>query len=131
MPRRVTLPGAAELFGPTDTAKPEVVSAEGFSSDSDVDRVESGSDASRVGSSEAASGETVATNSGRVRHDEKITVYVSRAELLSLEQARIELRGDHNLAVDRGRIVRAAVALALEGFASSGADSDLARRLAS
>lgn len=126
MPRRVTLPGAAELFGPTDTAKPEVVSAEGFASDSDVDRVESGSAQNRGDSSVR-----VPTNSGRVRHDEKITVYVSRAELLSLEQARIELRGEHNLAVDRGRIVRAAIALALEGFASSGADSDLARRLAS
>ena len=31
--------------------------------------------------------------SGRVRHEEKITVYVSRDELLALEQARLGLRG--------------------------------------
>ena len=39
-----------------------------------------------------------------MRHDEKITVYISKEELLALETARLTLRG-HGLAVDRGRIV--------------------------
>ncbi|WP_432557357.1 hypothetical protein [Granulicoccus sp. GXG6511] len=67
---------------------------------------------------------------GRVRHEEKITVYVSRAELLRLEQARLSLRAEHGLAVDRGRIVREAVAAALDEFDAEGSDADLLRRLA-
>ena len=51
--------------------------------------------------------------SGRERHDEKITVYVSAEELMDLEHARLVLRGEHGLAVDRGRIVREAVAVVL------------------
>ena len=53
--------------------------------------------------------------SGRVRHDEKITVYVTADELLDLEHTRLTLRRDHGLAVDRGRIVREAIHLALGG----------------
>jgi len=68
--------------------------------------------------------------SGRVRHDEKITVYVSRDELLALEQARLQLRADFGRAVDRGRIVRAAVACAMDDLAANGADSALMRKLA-
>src|SRR6266516_4434151 len=44
--------------------------------------------------------------SGRERHEEKITVYCSAAELIGLESARLQLRAEHGLAVDRGRIVR-------------------------
>lgn len=69
-------------------------------------------------------------SSGRVRHEEKITVYVSRSELLRLEQARLSLRGDHGLAIDRGRIVREAIAAALDDFDAKGPDADLLRRLA-
>ncbi len=47
--------------------------------------------------------------SGRVRHDEKMTVYVTADELLDLEHARLTLRRDHGLAVDRGRLVREAL----------------------
>lgn len=68
--------------------------------------------------------------SGRVRHEEKITVYVSRAELLRLEHARLGLRAEHGIAVDRGRIVREAVAAALDGLEAEGSESELLRRLA-
>ena len=44
-------------------------------------------------------------------HEEKITVYVSPEELLDLEHAKLALRGQHGLAVDRGRIVREAIAV--------------------
>ncbi|MEU9184435.1 hypothetical protein AB0D14_07685 [Streptomyces sp. NPDC048484] len=67
--------------------------------------------------------------SGRERHDEKITVYVSAEELIDLEHARLVLRGEHGLAVDRGRIVREAVAVVLADLESRGDASILVRRL--
>ncbi|MFF9089363.1 hypothetical protein ACF1BE_23660 [Streptomyces sp. NPDC014991] len=67
--------------------------------------------------------------SGRERHDEKITVYVSAEELMDLEHARLVLRGEHGLAVDRGRIVREAVAVVLADLESRGDASILVRRL--
>ena len=67
--------------------------------------------------------------SGRVRHEEKITVYVSAEELLALEQARLTLRARHGMAVDRGRIVREAIAAMLADLETSGEGSELVRRL--
>lgn len=82
----------------------------------------------RTGSN-GESDEGAPRGSGRVRHDEKITVYVSGEELLALEQARLNLRAQHGMAVDRGRIVREAVAAALADLEAAGADSELIRRL--
>ena len=65
----------------------------------------------------------------RERHDEKITVYISSLELLDLEQTRLLLRGQHGIVVDRGRIVREAVAAALEDFEGRGEQSTLVQRL--
>jgi hypothetical protein len=64
-----------------------------------------------------------------VRHDEKMTVYVTADELLDLEHARLLLRRDHGLAVDRGRLVREAVALALADLDARGEDSVIVQRL--
>jgi hypothetical protein len=66
--------------------------------------------------------------SGRERHEEKITVYCSAEELLDLESARLTLRGEHGLVVDRGRIVREAVAIILADLDAKGDDSILVRR---
>jgi hypothetical protein len=66
--------------------------------------------------------------SGRVRHDEKMTVYVTSDELLDIEHARLTLRR-HGLAVDRGRLVREALALVLADLEANGADSPLVQRL--
>ncbi len=68
-------------------------------------------------------------SSGRERHDEKITVYVSPEELVDLEHARLVLRSEQGLAVDRGRIVREALAIVLADFDSKGPSSILVRRL--
>ena len=57
--------------------------------------------------------------SGRIRHDEKITVYVSTEELVALEQARLTLRAQYGMAVDRGRIVREAIAAMLADLEAS------------
>jgi hypothetical protein len=67
--------------------------------------------------------------SGRVRHDEKMTVYVTSDELLDIEHARLSLRRTHGLAVDRGRLVREAVALILADLEAHGDDSALVQRL--
>jgi len=67
--------------------------------------------------------------SGRVRHDEKMTVYVTSDELLDIEHARLTLRREHGLAVDRGRLVREALALVLADLEAQGADSALVQRL--
>jgi hypothetical protein len=66
---------------------------------------------------------------GRERHDEKITVYCSPEELLQIEHARLTLRGSHSLAVDRGRIVREAIAVVLADLEAKGESSILVRRL--
>ncbi|MBS2937935.1 hypothetical protein KDN32_09300 [Nocardioides sp. J2M5] len=67
--------------------------------------------------------------SGRVRHDEKMTVYVTADELLDIEHARLTLRRAHGLAVDRGRLVREALALVLADLEAQGVDSPLVQRL--
>jgi hypothetical protein len=68
-------------------------------------------------------------SSGRIRHEEKITVYVSAEELVALEQARLTLRARYGMTVDRGRIVREAVAAMLADLEASADDSQLVRRL--
>jgi hypothetical protein len=65
----------------------------------------------------------------RTRHDEKITVYISADELMALESARLTLRGQHGVAVDRGRIVREAIAVLLADLDERGDDSVLVSRL--
>jgi hypothetical protein len=67
--------------------------------------------------------------SGRERHEEKITVYCAPEELLDLESARLHLRAEHGLALDRGRIVREAVAVILADLEAKGESSILVRRL--
>jgi hypothetical protein len=67
--------------------------------------------------------------SRRERHEEKITVYVSPEELVDLEHARLVLRADHGLRIDRGRIVREALAVVLADLEAKGDQSILVRRL--
>ena len=49
---------------------------------------------------------------------------------LELEHARLTLRSKHGMAVDRGRLVREAVAIVLADLESNGEGSALVRRLA-
>jgi hypothetical protein len=72
--------------------------------------------------------ETERPASGRESHPTKITVYLSGVELLELERARLTLRS-YGVSVDRGRIVREALAVVLADLDSGGEDSVLARRL--
>jgi hypothetical protein len=76
----------------------------------------------------ATSDERQAT--GRERHDQKITVYLSATELLDLEHARLRLRR-YGFVLDRGRLVREAIAILLEDLDARGKDSLVARRIRS
>ena len=130
MSRRVSLPGADELFRQTTTLAAVPTPVE---SDNDLATAPALPNAiskkavrqtprRRVNSFDRSP-------SGRERHDEKITVYISPEELYDLEQARIALRGDLGLAVDRGRIVREAVAIVIADLETKGDQSIIARRL--
>ena len=121
MARRVTLPSADDLFRPTGQ-RGEGVSAR------PVAAVPDPTDAPAEAAADPSPGER--RSSGRVRHDEKMTVYVTADELLDLEHARLGLRRDHGLAVDRGRLVREAIAIALADLDLNGGDSVLVQRLA-
>jgi hypothetical protein len=65
---------------------------------------------------------------GREAHPQKITVYLSAEELLDLERARLTLRA-RGLSVDRGRMVREAIAALLADLDAGVESSTLARRL--
>jgi hypothetical protein len=67
--------------------------------------------------------------SGREKHPQKITVYLSPEELIDLERARLALLR-YGAAADRGRIVREAIAVLLADLDARGKDSLLARRIA-
>jgi hypothetical protein len=55
-------------------------------------------------------------------------VYLSEAEFLELERARLTLRS-YGMSADRGRIVREALAVLLADLDAEGAESLMARRL--
>jgi hypothetical protein len=54
---------------------------------------------------------------------------VTADELVDIEHARLTLRRDHGLAVDRGRLVREALAIVLADLEEQGDDSELVSRL--
>lgn len=128
MSRRVKLPGASELFRPTGPEAP--TGPRPVREPEPTPRpAPTPAPAARQPDATPESAAATAGGSGRVRHEEKITVYVSREELLALEQARLRLRGELGLAVDRGRLVRAAMALALADLDAAGGEGELVRRL--
>lgn len=136
MTRRASLPGADELFRSTsptpltsvrepqvqEIAKPLVAPAIAAPTTSPSKKGVRSIPRRRVSAVEKAP-------SGRERHDEKITVYLSPDELYDLDQARLQLRGDLGLAVDRGRIVRESIAVIIADLEAKGDQSILARRL--
>lgn len=130
MSRRVSLPGAEELFRQTTTlsAVPSVVSSP--LEDQDQAPIPSSINKKAVRTTPRRRINAFdKAPSGRERHDEKITVYLSPEELYDLEQARLALRGDLGLAVDRGRIVRESLAIIIADLEAKGDQSIIARRL--
>jgi len=130
MSRRVTLPGADELFRKTTLAAVPEVDGETSSNEADVQAPTPRSKNKTVRTTARRRPNQIdRAPSGREKHDEKITVYLSPDELFDLEQARLLLRGDLGLAVDRGRIVREALAVIIADLESKGDQSIIARRL--
>lgn len=130
MSRRVSLPGADELFRATSSPARGAESAE--VADAGAGEPGAGSSPVRlapVRTTSPAGPRSATRPTGREKHDEKITVYVSPEELVALEHARLDLRAVHGLAVDRGRIVREALSVVLADLEAKGADSILVRRL--
>ncbi len=145
MSRRVRLPGADELFRPTRDGEQPAESEESadqvpqmrvVADDAGVETAaETGAETGAetdpdAGADHAAAEREGRRSSGRVRHDEKMTVYVTADELFDLESARLTLRRDLGVAVDRGRLVREAIAIVLADLDDHGGDSVIARRLA-
>jgi hypothetical protein len=156
MSRRVTLPGADELFRSTAPAgtpaadEPARTVAEAVPDDRPLYSAPPAAPAAPVGempalAAVADTGEDLGGTplpvrrrprsvgerrpTGRERHDEKITVYCSAEELIDIERARLTLRGEYGLAADRGRIVREALAVVLADLEAKGDASILVQRL--
>ncbi|MEU7785797.1 cobyrinic acid a,c-diamide synthase [Amycolatopsis sp. NPDC049159] len=125
MSRRASLPGASELFritsSPALDLPPQAPPAP-------VEPAEKAKPAGN-GRTEQLARSAAPHGSGRTKHDAKITVYVSGDELVAMEQARLTLRAKHELVVDRGRLVREAVAVLLADFDANGEESVLVQRL--
>lgn len=111
--RRSSLPGASELFRPTREVQAEPPAP---------DAVEPEPDAQDDGGAALRA-------TGRVRHSQKITVYFSDDELNALEDANGQLRREHGIRVDRGRIVRLAVSWAIADLTANGGGSFLVSEL--
>ena len=127
MSRRVSLPGADELLRQTTTLS--AVPSQTPTPIEDVPTAPIGNNKSVRTTSRRRVNSFDRSPSGRERHDEKITVYLSPEELYDLEQARLALRGDLGLAVDRGRIVRESLAIIIADLETKGDQSIIARRL--
>ena len=136
MSKRPALPGAEELFRRTTTPiRPETAAAaplrEVPNEQSPMDELSPMAIEGGVRPVSAAPRRRRGSSrpTGRIRHEEKITVYVSPEELIELEHARLTLRGTHGLAVDRGRIVREAIAVVVADLEARGSESVIVRRL--
>ncbi|MEI6869470.1 MAG: hypothetical protein WCK44_00050 [Actinomycetota bacterium] len=134
MTRRASLPGADELFRANTPALSAVRQvAEPIQAAAPVTPVtQSSTPKTKKGVRTISRRRVTAAEkspSGRELHEEKITVYLSTDELFDLDQARLMLRGDLGLAVDRGRIVRESIAVIIADLEAKGDQSILARRL--
>jgi hypothetical protein len=109
--RRASLPGAEELFRRTGPEQ----------------RTKSTSEQDNKSTKLQVAEETPEPKAPK--HEEKVTFYCTRSDLMAIERARLTLRAEHGVAADRGRIVRAALAYVLDDFESRSDDSILLRTL--
>jgi len=127
--RRVSLPGADELFRNTATLSAVPSQRENAEEITETPLVASKQKNAVRQTPRRRVNAFDRTPSGREKHEEKITVYLSPDELYDLDQARLALRGDLGLAVDRGRIVRESLSIIIADLESKGNQSIIARRL--
>jgi hypothetical protein len=135
MSKRASLPGADELFRantPALSAVREVAQPPSQPAPATSPAIGTSAPKNKKGVRTISRRRVTAAEkspSGRELHEEKITVYLSTDELFDLDQARLMLRGDLGLAVDRGRIVRESIAVIIADLEAKGDQSILARRL--
>jgi hypothetical protein len=121
--RRASLPGADELFRRTSTGR----------APSERSRTEPEAEDDKSTKLQVAKSPPREADVGDKKvpkHEEKITFYCTRDDLMALEATRLKLRAEYGAGADRGRIVRAALGYVLEDFEARGEDSILLRRLA-
>ncbi len=121
MSRRASLPGAEELFRRTSAERAQEQRPEPA-------RAPQEEKASKLQVAQPPDSETAARKAPK--HDEKVTFYCTREDLMALERTRLRLRAEYGRSADRGRIVRAALSYVLEDFEARGEDSLLLRKLA-
>ncbi len=125
MPRRASLPGADLLFGEPRAARTEEPAKPAVAETA----VEAAEPVSKLQAEAPKPPASAKASVPRPRHEEKVTFYCTDSDLTRLEAARLDLRANHRLACDRGRIIRAAIAEILDDFDARGADSLLVKRL--
>ena len=118
MSRRASLPGAEELFRRTGPDKGR-----------DDRETSTSRQVNKATKLQVADESVPAPEPKAPKHDEKVTFYCTRDDLMGLEQTRLKLRSEHGVAADRGRIVRAALEYLIEDFDARGEDSILLHRL--
>ena len=124
MSRRASLPGAEELFRRTTSAeKAAVEPKEQPAPEPQVNK------STRLQVATPVETEVESQPKKAPKHEEKITFYCTRDDLMELEKTRLELRSEHGVAADRGKIVRAALSYVLEDFSARSNDSILLRKL--
>jgi hypothetical protein len=127
MSRRAALPGASELFRTTSSSA--ALAEATTPAPANPPQAQSSAGDQDSTSSRRSAKPSAGRPSGRQRHDEKITVYLSSDELVALDEAKASLYRDLGIKVDRGRIVREAVAVVVADLGAKGEASILARRL--
>ena len=118
MSHRASLPGAEELFRRTSSERPAPAQKAARPAE----------EVAKSTKLQVATPEATPAKKAP-KHDEKVTFYCTAEDLMGLERARLQLRSEHGIAADRGRIVRAALAYVLEDFEARADDSILLRRL--
>ena len=132
--KRATLPGADELFRSTGMVKPEQRQEPQPAAPSPQETQPHQAQPTKRPSTtqrfidKDSKLQVPKSVSGRQRHEEKVTFYCTREELLALERARLVLR-EHGVGADRGRIVREALSYTLADLDANGPASILADRL--
>lgn len=120
--KRASLPGAEEFFRASSLTQPEPAPVPMQEPQPEIARPRP--------ISPQRDTRIQAPNQGspRQQHEEKVTFYCTREELLALERARLALK-EYGVNADRGRLVREALSYTLADLDANGKASILADRL--
>lgn len=126
--KRASLPGAEEFFRGSSLTQPEPEPIREPEHQPAHPPAHTEMRPRAVSSSRDARIQAPNQGSGRQQHEEKVTFYCTREELLALERARLALK-EFGVNADRGRVVREALSYTLADLDANGKASILADRL--